>query len=258
MNYIAYGAKEVDPNDPANEPKSGAATVKMWYIDMDCAEIDLRKAALTKINEKSAFFQTAYSFDLLIFGCLKGLIFLHEVAHLFHNDLKPANLLLMENGTVKIGDLGLCTRMDNGKTCGTLGYAAPEIYDESQFDGADLSSCTYATLGKSDVFGLGLSLMFVSEGRAPYELPRDVCEVFRRYCDGGTIGTAGAAAKKELCAGAKAFYSKAYAPKVPMSLNLKETMSYAARFLLADMCAPYAKDRPTASECFHRYTSFKV
>ncbi|MFI7675437.1 protein kinase [Actinophytocola sp. NPDC049390] len=80
-----------------------------------------------------------------------------------HRDIKPGNILLAENGTVKITDFGISRALDDGTVttqtgmlAGTPAYLAPEIArgDES----------TRA----SDVFSLGSTLYHAVEGRPPF------------------------------------------------------------------------------------------
>ena len=80
-----------------------------------------------------------------------------------HRDIKPGNILLADNGTVKITDFGISRALDDGTVttqtgmlAGTPAYLAPEIArgDES----------TRA----SDVFSLGSTLYHAVEGRPPF------------------------------------------------------------------------------------------
>jgi cell division control protein CDC15 len=57
---------------------------------------------------------------------MMGLQYLHN-NFITHNDLKPSNILLTQDGTVKIADFGVSgrgrIRMDS---CGTPSFMAPE------------------------------------------------------------------------------------------------------------------------------------
>jgi serine/threonine protein kinase len=80
-----------------------------------------------------------------------------------HRDIKPGNILLAENGTVKITDFGISRALDDGTVttqtgmlAGTPAYLAPEI--------ARGDDPTRA----SDVFSLGSTLYHAIEGRPPF------------------------------------------------------------------------------------------
>ncbi|HEX2133049.1 MAG TPA: serine/threonine-protein kinase [Actinophytocola sp.] len=79
-----------------------------------------------------------------------------------HRDIKPGNILLAENGTVKITDFGISKALDDGTVttqtgiAGTPAYLAPEIAR-----GEDPSRA-------SDVFSLGSTLYHAVEGRPPF------------------------------------------------------------------------------------------
>lgn len=86
--------------------------------------------------------------------------------NLIHRDIKPDNIMLMPDGTVKLTDLGLARQTDSdearltmvGTTVGTPNYLSPE-----QARGVrDLDS-------RTDIYSLGIALFHMAAGRLPYE-----------------------------------------------------------------------------------------
>lgn len=75
---------------------------------------------------------TKYFTVLFNIFCIILLIEVHY-QRIIHGDLKPANLLLAECGSVKVADLGVCNEflgddasMNNGSTAGTPAFRPPE------------------------------------------------------------------------------------------------------------------------------------
>eukprot|EP00928_Gymnodinium_smaydae_P078338 TRINITY_DN6220_c1_g2_i3.p1 TRINITY_DN6220_c1_g2~~TRINITY_DN6220_c1_g2_i3.p1 ORF type:complete len:541 (-),score=30.85 TRINITY_DN6220_c1_g2_i3:7-1629(-) len=90
---------------------------------------------------------------------LKAVAHLHEHL-LMHRDVKPANIVLASDGRAVLIDMGLAVHVSETEKrrikCGTPGFVAPEIL---QNRGCQL---------KSDVFGCGAVLYFLTSGRAPF------------------------------------------------------------------------------------------
>nr|CAD7203688.1 unnamed protein product [Timema douglasi] len=92
-------------------------------------------------------------------GVLSGLHYLHSLGRI-HRDVKAGNILLTENGTVKLGDFGSAsTKCPANSFVGTPYWMAPEVIlamDEGQYD------------GKVDVWSLGITCIELAEGKPPY------------------------------------------------------------------------------------------
>ncbi|XP_029300594.1 G protein-coupled receptor kinase 5-like [Cottoperca gobio] len=87
-----------------------------------------------------------------------GLIHLHQKSILYR-DMKPENILLDDNGHIRISDLGLAVRLSEGTLVrgmvGTLGYMAPEVIGHKHY-------------GMSvDWWGLGCLIYEMTAGQPP-------------------------------------------------------------------------------------------
>ena len=94
-----------------------------------------------------------------------GLAHAHERG-IVHRDVKPPNLLLSEEGQIKVLDLGLSALMEadseasfataDGRIVGTVNYMSPEQATALNID------------GRSDLFSLGCTMYQLLSGRLPF------------------------------------------------------------------------------------------
>eukprot|EP00466_Bigelowiella_natans_P018622 jgi/Bigna1/80464/fgenesh1_pg.71_\ len=96
-----------------------------------------------------------------------------EEKKIIHRDLKPGNIMIAENGELKVIDFGNCVYGEEAKgSCGTEGYLAPEILRGAQYS------------SKVDIYSAGVILFEMLYGFNPElgtEGKRDFWERSTRY-----------------------------------------------------------------------------
>lgn len=99
-----------------------------------------------------------------IFEVSSGLAYLHEHSpQIIHQDIKPANVLIDDNGNYAITDFGISAEMggtdieSEEETGGTFAYMAPERFIEGTLP-----------MPESDIWALGATLFELVTGDAPY------------------------------------------------------------------------------------------
>ena len=97
------------------------------------------------------------------------LIYLHEQdPPVIFRDMKPANIMLQNDGRLKLIDFGIAREYKEQSTedttmAGTHGYAAPE-----QFNSRIQSDA------RTDIYGLGMTMYHLATGKSPLEPPYTV------------------------------------------------------------------------------------
>ena len=85
------------------------------------------------------------------------------LGNLVHFDIKPNNMLIFENLTLKLIDFSLLKKLANKEDeipGGTFGYRTPESYEHKTFDINDLR--------KQDYFAIGMTIYFLKYGKSPF------------------------------------------------------------------------------------------
>jgi serine/threonine protein kinase len=96
----------------------------------------------------------------------RGLHHAHQ-NELIHRDVKPANLILERNGTVRVLDLGLARfcededlltlKYDDNSVLGTADYVSPEQADDS-----------HGVTHRTDIYSLGCTFYYLLTGQPPF------------------------------------------------------------------------------------------
>ena len=100
---------------------------------------------------------------------LSGALYYAHQHSIIHRDVKPDNLYLMSDGTIKLGDFGIAQtdsekkkKIENREIVGSVHYLAPEITR-----GQPASA-------QSDIYAAGVTFFELLTGHVPYSKPKAI------------------------------------------------------------------------------------
>ena len=133
---------------------------KLLYIVMDYVEGEDLQHVIKR--EKVIPEETVTEWFRTLAGLLR---YLHtRKPPIIYRDMKPANVILQTDGTLKLIDFGIAREYKaqaSGDTTyiGTNGFAAPEQFGLAQSD------------GRTDIYSLGMTMFYLATGKSPLEPP---------------------------------------------------------------------------------------
>jgi serine/threonine-protein kinase len=126
------------------------------YIAMELLDgVDLKK-----YTDKNTLLPMATVLDYMV-KCADALDYAHQQG-IIHRDIKPGNIMLLKDGTIRIADFGIAritssSKTQTGTVLGTPSYMSPEQLAGKKVD------------GRSDLFSLGVVLYEMLTGSKPFE-----------------------------------------------------------------------------------------
>lgn len=141
------------------------------YIVMEYVESTTLKDYLAKVQRigwKEALDYTKQILSALSHAHSKGVV---------HRDVKPQNMLLLRDGTIKVADFGIAkvasneTITDGKNALGTVHYISPE-----QANGKDVTP-------ESDIYSVGVMLYEMVTGRLPFDAEAPVSIALKHITD---------------------------------------------------------------------------
>ncbi|KAL2865655.1 putative serine/threonine protein kinase [Aspergillus lucknowensis] len=144
-------------------------TATHLYLVLEyCANGDLYEAI--RLNRGPLETEHVRDFMLQLVSAVE---FMHSNG-LYHRDIKPENIFLMQDGSIKLGDLGLATRdaWCYEPCVGSDRYMAPEQYDPAHNG--------YSPV-KADIWAVGICLLNVLFARNPFATPTESDILFADY-----------------------------------------------------------------------------
>lgn len=136
-----------------------------YYIVMDYVEGENLKSILEKKGMQEQEDVIRWGIELT-----SVLEYLHsQDPPIIYRDMKPANIILQPNGSLKLIDFGIARTYKEDKNqdttpLGTKGYAAPEQYDRGHGQSGQ-------TDARTDIFNLGVTLYELLTNRLPNDAP---------------------------------------------------------------------------------------
>ncbi|KAH3764892.1 STE20 family protein kinase [Pelomyxa schiedti] len=127
----------------------------LWIMMEHCgggSVKDMTKAAMDTLSEPQLAFVCCET--------LKGLVHLHSI-NVIHHDIKAGNILVTEEGQVKIADFGLSQQYQDMRSItaadfvGSPLYMSPEVLRKSNYN------------SKTDIWSLGITVIEMAEGSPP-------------------------------------------------------------------------------------------
>lgn len=127
------------------------------YITMEYVRGEDLKRLIRKIGEFSAGKAVSVAKQVC-----EGLAEAHRLG-IVHRDLKPQNIMVDEEGNVRIMDFGIArTLREKGITGAGVLVGTPEYMSPEQVEGREIDE-------RSDIYSLGIVLFEMVTGRAPFE-----------------------------------------------------------------------------------------